>query len=66
MNITYKTEKGLVVPMHKAIFRPRLEYCIQAWRPYRRKDICMLEKIQPITFKGLEILAIKKDIRNVV
>ena len=40
-NITYK-EKGLIVPLYKAIVRPHLEYCIQAWRPYLRKDIDML------------------------
>ena len=37
-NITYK-EKQLTVPLYKAIVRPHLEYCIQAWRPYRKKDI---------------------------
>ena len=46
-NITYK-ENSLIVPLYKAIVRPDLEYCIQAWRPYLRKDIHvdMLEKIQ--------------------
>ena len=44
-NITYK-DKSVIVPLHKAIVRPHLEYCIQAWRPYLRKDIDMLEKIQ--------------------
>ena len=44
-NITYK-EKNLIVPLYKAIVRPHLEYCIQAWSPYLRKDIDMLEKIQ--------------------
>ena len=46
-NISYK-EKRLIVPLYKAIVRPQLEYCIhvQAWSPYLRKDIDMLEKIQ--------------------
>ena len=29
-NITYK-EKSRIVPLYKAIVRPHLEYCIQAW-----------------------------------
>ena len=43
--ITYK-EKQLIVPLYKVIVRPHLEYCIQAWRPYRKKDIDKLERIQ--------------------
>ena len=39
-------EKSLIIPLYKAIVRPRLEYCIQAWNPYPRKDIDMLGKIQ--------------------
>ena len=42
-NITYK-EKSLIIPLYKAIVRPHLEYCIQAWSLYPRKDIDMLEK----------------------
>ena len=41
--IMYK-EKQLTVPLYKAIVRPHLEYCIQAWGPYRKKD--KLERIQ--------------------
>ena len=46
-NITYK-EKSLIIPLYKAIVRPHLEYCIQAWSPHLRKDIytVCLKKIQ--------------------
>ena len=44
-NITYKGKK-LIIPLYKAIVRSHLEYCIQAWRPYRKKDIDTLERIQ--------------------
>ena len=33
-------------PLYKAIVRPHLEYCIQAWNPYLRKYVDMLDKIQ--------------------
>ena len=45
LNIVYK-EKELIIPLYKTIVRPHLEYCIQAWRPYRKKDIDMLERVQ--------------------
>ena len=45
-NISYYKEKELVIPLHKAIVRPHLEYCIQAWRPFRKKDIDALKRIQ--------------------
>ena len=44
-NITY-TDNSLIIPLYKAIVRPHLEYCLQAWSPYLRKDINVLEKIQ--------------------
>ena len=44
-NITYKGKK-LSIPLYKAIVRPHLEYCIQASRQYRKKDIDTLERIQ--------------------
>ena len=44
-NITYQGKK-LIIPLYKAIVRPHLEYCIQAWRPFHKKDIDTLERIQ--------------------
>ena len=44
-NIVYK-EKELIIPLNKTIVRPHLEYCIQAWRPYLKKDIDILESVQ--------------------
>ena len=35
-NIIYRSRKKLIIPLYKAIVRPHLEYCIQAWRPYRK------------------------------
>ena len=47
--VTYK-EKQIIVPLYKAIVGLHLEYCIHAWRPYR-KDIDKLERIQRRTTK---------------
>ena len=43
--ITYK-DKQLIVLLYESIVRTRLEYCVHAFRPYRKKDIDKLERIQ--------------------
>ncbi len=57
-NITYK-ERSLIVPLYKAIVRPHLENCIQAWSPYLRKGIDMLEKIQ----RTIKLIPELRDLR---
>ena len=54
-NLTHK-DKKLIIPLYNAIVRPHLEYCIQAWRPYRKKDIDTLERIQRRATKIIPLL----------
>ena len=44
-NIRYKEKIIIIIPLHKAIVRPHLEYCIHAWRIYH-KDINTRERMQ--------------------
>ena len=37
---------AIFIRLYKSLVRPRLEYCIQAWSPYHKKDIEVLERIQ--------------------
>jgi len=39
-------DKNTMLRLYKSLIRPKLEYSIQAWRPYLRKDIDLLEKVQ--------------------
>jgi len=35
-----------MLSLYKSPIRPKLEYSVQAWRAYLRKDIDLLEKVQ--------------------
>ena len=54
-NVMYK-ENELIIPLYKTIVKPHLEYCIQAWRPYRKKDTDILERVQRRATKMIQKL----------
>ena len=39
-------KKTLIIILYKAIIRPHLDYCVQALRPYHKKGIDGIERVQ--------------------
>ena len=37
---------AIIMRLYKSLVRPRLKYRIQAWSPYDKKDIEVLERVQ--------------------
>ena len=44
-NILHKS-KDVILRLYKSLVRPHLEYCVQVWSPYLKKDVLLLEKVQ--------------------
>ena len=42
---------AIIMRLYKSLMRSRLEYCIQAWSPYHKKDIKVLERVQKLDTK---------------
>ena len=57
-------EKELSKPRYKAIVWPYLKYCIQVWRPYRKKDIDTPEQIQRRATKMICYEALKNVVKR--
>ncbi|KAL7637927.1 UNVERIFIED_CONTAM: hypothetical protein RMT77_011540 [Armadillidium vulgare] len=49
-NFEYKS-KNIILPLYKSLVRPHLEYAVQFWSPYLKKDIDKIERIQKRTTK---------------
>jgi ribonuclease P/MRP protein subunit RPP40 len=44
---TFVTRKReVILQLYKSLVRPLLDNCVQAWRPYRKKDIDLIERVQ--------------------
>jgi uncharacterized protein YktA (UPF0223 family) len=44
-NLSTRSSEGMLI-LYKTLVRPILEYCIPVWRPYAKKDMKNLEKVQ--------------------
>jgi ribonucleases P/MRP protein subunit RPP40 len=39
-------KKNIIIKLYKRLVRPKLEYCVQAWCPYLKRDIEIIERVQ--------------------
>ena len=52
-NITNRSSEGMLI-LYKTLIRPVIDYCIPVWRPYTKKDMLKLEKVQKRFTKMIE------------
>src|SRR6267154_1638672 len=57
-NISNKSAEGMLI-LYKTLVRTVLDYCVQVWRPYKKKDMIKLEKVKKRFTKMIEGYKIK-------
>jgi hypothetical protein len=65
-NISFKSP-FIITKLYKHLVRPQLEYAIQAWRPWLKKDVNLLEGVQRRATKmvnGMRQLPYEERLRN--